>query len=142
MTRQAAGRWRIARMVAPTLGEVDRVCADVRRRLTPHAPPDDWYGVELLLREALTNAVLHGGGSCPDAHVRCEVRVGPTKARLTIADEGPGFDWRGALRKDTPETATGGRGLKIYELYADHVSFNEPGNRVVLERRLGPRRGL
>lgn len=136
MTREATGRWRIDRTLEPTLHAVDRVCADVRRRLKPQATGDDWYGVELLLREALTNAVLHAGNSHPGRRVRCEVRVGPRKARLTVADEGPGFDWRAALCAKTAETATSGRGLKIYALYADRVSFNEAGNRVVLERRL------
>jgi serine/threonine-protein kinase RsbW len=65
------------------------------------------------------------------------VRVGPRKARLAVADDGPGFDWRAALAADTRDTATCGRGLKIYALYADRVSFNEAGNRVVLERWLG-----
>lgn len=141
MTRDTTERWRIARTLEPTLGEVDRVCTEVRRRFKPRATTDDWYGVELLLREALTNAVRHGGDSRADTRVRCEVRVSPTKATLTVEDEGPGFDWRRALHKETPETATGGRGLKIYELYADRVSFNEAGNRVVLERRLNRRSG-
>jgi serine/threonine-protein kinase RsbW len=141
MTRAATGRWRIARTMEPTLPAVDRVCADVRRKLKPHAAPADWYGVELLLREALTNAVLHGGGTEPGRRVRCEVRVGPRKAWLAVADEGPGFDWRAALRAETAETATCGRGLKIYGLYADRVRFNEAGNRVVLERWLGRTEG-
>ena len=51
-----------------------------------------------------------------------------------MADDGPGFDWRAALRLDPGDTATCGRGLKIYAMYADRVSFNEAGNRVVLER--------
>jgi len=139
VTRTATGRWRIERTLEPTLHAVDRVCADVRTRLKPHATAADWFGVELLLREALTNAVLHGGGCDPRRRVRCEVSVGPRKARLTVADEGPGFDWRAALAKDTAETATCGRGLKIYALYADRVSFNEAGNRIVLERRLNGR---
>jgi anti-sigma regulatory factor (Ser/Thr protein kinase) len=129
------------RTLEPTLHAVDRMCADVRRRLKPDATAADWYGVELLLREALTNAVLHGGGSDPRRRVRCEVSVGPRKARLAVADEGPGFDWRAALAADAIETATSGRGLKIYELYADRVSFNEAGNRIVLERRLNCRAG-
>jgi serine/threonine-protein kinase RsbW len=140
VTGAATGRWRIARTLEPTLHAVERLCADVRRRLKPQASPADWYGVELLLREALTNAVLHGGGPEAGRRVRCEVRVGPRKAWLAVADEGPGFDWRAALRAVTAETATSGRGLKIYELYADRVSFNETGNRIVLERRLNCRR--
>lgn len=137
--KAAAGtpRWRITRTLAPSLRAVDRVCADVRKRLKPHASAADWYGVELLLREALTNAVLHGSGHEPHRRVRCEVRIGPRKARLAVADDGPGFDWRAALAADTRDTATCGRGLKIYGLYADRVSFNDAGNRIVLERWLG-----
>lgn len=134
-------RWRLARTVEPTLDAVDRLCAEVRRRLQGRIAPADWYGVELLLREALTNAVLHGGGTHPGRRVRCEVSVGMRTARLAVADEGPGFDWRDALAAAPPDSATCGRGLKIYGLYADRVSFNERGNRVVLARRLGLRRG-
>lgn len=131
------GRWRLVRTLAPTLQAVDQMCLDVRERLKVCASAADWYGVELLLREALTNAVLHGGGPDPGRRVRCEVTCGRTRARVAVADDGPGFDWRAASAVETSETATSGRGLKIYELYADRVSFNEAGNRVVLERRLG-----
>jgi serine/threonine-protein kinase RsbW len=128
------GRWRLARTLAPTLEAVDAMCLDVRRRLKGWASAADWYGVELLLREALTNAVLHGGGPHPGRRVRCEVAVGRTKARLSVADDGPGFDWRAVSASEADETATSGRGLKIYAVYADRVTFNEAGNRVVLER--------
>lgn len=129
-------RWRIARTIEPTLDEVDAICRDVRARIRRHASRADWFGVELLLREALTNAVLHAGSDGPGRRVRCEVIVGARRARLEIADGGPGFDWRAALARSPAETATSGRGLRIYEMYADRVSFNEAGNRVVLERKL------
>jgi anti-sigma regulatory factor (Ser/Thr protein kinase) len=131
----------MARTLEPTLHAVDGVCAEVRRRLKPRVSSGDWYGVELLLREALTNAVLHGGGRDPLRRVRCEVRVGARGARMAIADDGPGFDWRAALAAEPAAAATSGRGLKIYTLYADRVSFNRRGNRVVLERRFESRHG-
>ncbi len=128
-------RWRLARTLAPTLEAVDALCAEVRRRLKGKASPADWYGVELLLREALTNAVLHGGGG-EGFPVRCEVTVGARRVRMVVADKGPGFDWKAHLVSETPESATSGRGLRIYSHYADRVAFNAVGNRVVLERRL------
>lgn len=132
-----ASRWRMSRRLAPTLAAVDSMCADVRQRLRTQVSPSDWYSVELLLREALTNAVLHGGDGRAGARVRCDVAVGARSARLVVADEGPGFDWRARLAAATPDVATSGRGLRIYELYADRVRFNESGNRVELRRRLG-----
>lgn len=142
-TEQSLSRWRIARTIEPTLDAVDRVCVDVRNRLKDRCSPGDWYGVELLLREALTNAVVHGcaGGAGPAARaprcVRCDVYVGARGARMVISDDGPGFDWRRTLERETLDTATCGRGLKIYEMYADRVTFNRTGNRVVLVRRFG-----
>lgn len=138
----APTRWRMARTVEATLEAVDALCGHVRRRLKNRLSPADWYGVELLLREALTNAVLHGARPGRGRQVRCEVQLGLRTARLVVADGGPGFDWRAALAARTPEAAVSGRGLKIYELYADRVLFNQSGNRVVLERRLeGPAAG-
>ncbi len=131
-----AGRWRIARTVAPTLDAVDALCRSVRERLKDRASGADWFGVELLLREALTNAVLHAGSDDAGRRVRCEVSVGARRARLVVEDGGPGFDWRAALARTPTDAAASGRGLKIYEMYADRVSFNRAGNRVVLERRL------
>lgn len=130
-------RWRITRTIEPTLDAVDAICRDVRGRIRRQASRDDWFGVELLLREALTNAVLHAGSDEPGRRVRCEVSVGARAARLVITDGGPGFDWRAALARVPEEAASSGRGLRIYEMYADRVSFNRLGNRVVLERRLG-----
>jgi anti-sigma regulatory factor (Ser/Thr protein kinase) len=108
----------------------------VRERLKGGPAAADWYSVELLLREALTNAVLHGCAGDATRRVRCDVRVGARSVRLEVASDGPGFDWRAAMREGPSETATSGRGLKIYAAYADRVSFDETGNRLVLVRRL------
>ena len=59
---------------------------EVRRRLKGRASAADWFGVELLLREALTNAVLHAGSDDGSRRVRCEVSVGARIARLVVAD--------------------------------------------------------
>lgn len=132
----AADRWQLARTLPARIDALEAFCLEVRQRLKPEASAADWYAVELLLREALTNAVLHGADD-PSRQVVCEVTIARRVARLVVTDEGPGFDWRRALSAVTAETATSGRGLKIYQLYADRVSFNEAGNRVVLYRRLG-----
>lgn len=126
----------MARNIEPTLAAVDGLCVEVRRRLEGRASAPDWFGVELLLREALTNAVRHGGNGGAARRVRCEVRLGARKARVAVADGGAGFDWRSALAASPPENATSGRGLRIDQAYADRVTFNRSGNRVVLERRL------
>lgn len=133
-----AAPWQLAAALPATTQAVESFCLEVRHRLKGCVSAADWYAVELLLREALTNAVLHGDPGS-SGQVSCEVTVRKRLARLIVADEGRGFDWRRALSAAAPDTATSGRGVKIYQLYADRVSFNEAGNRVVLHRRLGRR---
>jgi serine/threonine-protein kinase RsbW len=128
--------WQVVRQVTPSLPAVDDVCADVRIRLKGSVVDADFFAVELLLREALVNAVKHGCRGRPSAHVRCQVRREGRALWLSVSDDGPGFDWRAQQQARVADLATSGRGLALYALYADQVSFNEAGNEVVLYRRL------
>jgi serine/threonine-protein kinase RsbW len=128
--------WRLERRLAPSLEEVERVCVDVRNRLKGSVLGADLFAVELVLREALVNAVTHGCRERPDARVRCEVRRLGAAIRVAVGDTGPGFDWRLRQQAEVPDDATSGRGVRLYGLYADRVAFNESGNHVVLHRRL------
>lgn len=129
--------WRIERRLAPSLAAVDEVCAAVRNRLKETATAADSFAVELLLREALVNAVKHGCRDRPDGKVRCEVRRQQEGIRMAIGDDGPGFDWRQRQQMDLPDLDTSGRGVALFTVYADTVDFNDAGNEVVLYRRLG-----
>jgi serine/threonine-protein kinase RsbW len=112
--------------------EVDAVCLELRSFLQAHGRAADAFAVELLAREALNNAVLHGNQSQPDKTARLDVRLGRRWLRLQITDEGPGFNWR-AARRGLPEADTAsGRGLLISDLYADRVAFNQRGNQITL----------
>jgi serine/threonine-protein kinase RsbW len=95
------------------------------------------FAVELLAREALNNAVLHGCDGDPDQLVDFEIQFSGKTLCLIIQDAGPGFDWRAIMREDlVDEEKVNGRGLRIYSRYADRVVFNEPGNCVKLYRYL------
>jgi serine/threonine-protein kinase RsbW len=88
----------------------------------------------LLLREALTNAVLHGNREDPAKTVTVELYCGKRWITLHVRDEGEGFDWRTRERYRAGEEETSGRGLAIYHLYADKVIFNASGNTLALWR--------
>jgi anti-sigma regulatory factor (Ser/Thr protein kinase) len=74
------------------------------------------FGVELALREVLSNAVIHGNGKdahkLVEIHCRCERGKG---VLLTVKDQGKGFDpntVRDALDSEGPfGEANDGRGL-------------------------------
>jgi len=95
--------------------------------------------VELALREALNNAVVHGNrlDAHKLVHVRCRCKVGEGIS-LIVSDQGQGFDPRTVsdpvavenLEKDH------GRGIHLMKLAMDEVSFEQRGTEVHMCKRL------
>ena len=98
-------------------------------------PRKERFVAELLLREALTNAVLHGCGSNPERSVRCSLRLEDRCLMIVIADDGEGFDWRRTLERRMDTAAASGRGFEILRQYATQVRFNGKGNEVTIQKR-------
>ena len=118
-----------------TLQEVDVVCLKLRDFLAVRLlAPRDLFALELLAREALTNAVRYGCEGAPGRQVAFTFRLGRRRAIMAVEDEGPGFDWRAYLGRPEDDEATGGRGLRIYRAYASRLLFNTKGNRLLLIR--------
>src|SRR5712692_391296 len=97
--------------------------------------------VELGLREALSNAVVHGNRM--DAHklvqIRCRCELG-TGVSIIVTDHGQGFDANAvpdALAVERLE-AEHGRGIHLMKLAMDEVSFERGGTEVHM--RKGPAR--
>jgi serine/threonine-protein kinase RsbW len=94
--------------------------------------------VELVLREALNNAVVHGNrlDAHKLVHVRCRCKVGKGIS-LTVSDQGQGFDPGTVPDPLTVENleADHGRGIHIMKLLMDEVSFDERGAAVHMCKR-------
>jgi serine/threonine-protein kinase RsbW len=116
--------------------EVDSFCCEVRGVLTEIGLSADIFPVEMLLRESLNNALIHGNCCDCGKTVRAEVRVGRKWITLKVADEGAGFNPRKAINASPDPEKTCGRGLAIYFLYAHRVSFNSKGNQVSFWREI------
>lgn len=102
---------------------------------------EQWFTILLVFREALTNAVIHGGARDPGKEVWCELAVSEDNVCITVEDQGPGFDWRVWLEKKKPAPdALSGRGLAIMREYFDEISYNEKGNKIFLVKRIRPKR--
>ena len=98
--------------------------------------------VELALREALNNAVLHGNRLDPSklvrVYCRCELGKGLS---VVIKDQGSGFDPNAISDLSAVENllAEHGRGILLMRSQMDEVSFGCGGREVHMRKRVGPR---
>lgn len=121
--------------VPPTLEAVEDFCADFQRWRAEECAEVDAFSTELLLREALTNSVMHGCRDTPDRKIFCVLRVKPGRLLIAIRDGGKGFDWRSAWDRQAEPADTHGRGIEILRLYSSAVRFNHRGNSMTLIKR-------
>ena len=89
--------------------------------------------VELALREALNNAVIHGNGMDPNklVEIRCRCERGKG-VWLIVRDQGRGFDPSTVPNPLTPQglMAEHGRGIHLIKVLMDKVSFKRGGSEV------------
>jgi len=130
--RQVAPPKRLHHVMDSDLGLVDAVCRDARSLLACHGQTECVFAVDLLLREFLNNAVVHGNGQDPAKQVEVTMQIGRDWIVLTVTDQGPGFDWRARRRAPPDEDATSGRGIAIGAQFAQRMKFNREGNQVML----------
>ncbi len=117
--------------------------------------------IDLCLQESLTNSVIHGNLELPsslkdesweqfeemvasrmedpafkDRQVRIQVDLDAEMLRVSLEDEGPGFDpsaYRGAV--NASPTQTHGRGLLLIKGIMDAVEWSDSGNRITMIKR-------
>lgn len=118
---------------------IESFCWDFQQWLIREVSSRDAFASELLLREALVNAVEHGCAGVPERRIRCVVRGGKGRILIAVSDPGPGFDWASRLAFVPEAEATSGRGFSIYINYATRIRFNSTGNSICIYMKLnGP----
>ena len=98
--------------------------------------PGEEPDVELALREALANAVVHGNEKGQiKVHICC--RCGPGEISIVVSDQGKGFDFRKITGDGgTPEaTREKGGGIQLMKTYMDEVYFERGGSEVHMRKR-------
>jgi serine/threonine-protein kinase RsbW len=104
------------------------------------------HDVELALREALSNAVVHGNrlDAHKLVHVRCRCKVGK-EISLIVSDQGQGFDEHAIADLGAFENleVEHGRGIQLMKSAMDEVSFQQGGTEVHMckRRARNPRAG-
>lgn len=118
--------------VISTLEAIDEYCREASVFLNKNNLQNSEFTIQLLLREALTNAVIHGGVNNPENNIICSVTIKEDSIVIFVSDTGPGFDWRTRESRDVDGTETCGRGNMIMDLYSREYSYNEKGNQLTI----------
>jgi len=121
------------RYVGAVVNEVVNACqrmAFAGRRAT--------LNLRVAVGEAVSNAILYGNRADPARRVCVTAELHATVARVTVQDEGEGFDPTGVEDPSLPQNRESihGRGLFLLRTLADAVLFNEAGNAVTLTLRV------
>ncbi|MGH7537495.1 MAG: ATP-binding protein [Gemmatimonadales bacterium] len=97
------------------------------------------FNLRTALAEALANAIAYGNRHDRAKMVRVEITIGSEAVRITVADDGAGFDPAQVPDPTAPENVgrEDGRGLFVLRHLVDHVEFNRQGNSVCLVLRAG-----
>jgi serine/threonine-protein kinase RsbW len=96
--------------------------------------------VEIALREALANAIIHGNHENPRKHVYVRCRCKPDEVSIAVKDEGRGFELNKIADPTAPENtgAVDGRGIYLMKALMDEVRFEKGG--VVVRMRKSARK--
>jgi serine/threonine-protein kinase RsbW len=108
------------------IGEAAEAATDAARRLG--FAEDALFGIDLAVREAVTNAVLHGNRSDESKPVEIGVAGTDDGLVLTVRDQGEGFDL-GTVADPTAEEnilKASGRGILFMRTFMDEVTWERP----------------
>ncbi|MEI6614769.1 MAG: ATP-binding protein [Chrysiogenales bacterium] len=102
---------------------------------------DDFFKVEISLREAINNAIVHGNESNLNKLVHIEIVWEKSFLRMRVRDEGDhkvSFEQIEKKINNCNLLSTNGRGIMIIKNYMDKFEFNclGRGSEVVMEKKL------
>jgi len=90
--------------------------------------------ISVVLRELLSNAIVHGNKNVPSRVVTCRIEYPwAGQFRITVEDEGQGFDFS-CVNTSLPEDprSVRNRGYVLVRNICSSIEFNDRGNRVTV----------
>lgn len=100
--------------------------------ITRRCPGISRFGMNLVCREGVNNALKHGNGMRPELPVRVLASAADDVLRVVIEDQGEGWDWV-AHECMLPEMeCESGRGLFLIKSYARSLEYNDKGNQLTI----------
>lgn len=116
---------------------IDDCCTALDSFLTEHKLEKCIFKTELVAREALNNAVIHGCRHKNGSKIEVSIRLEPRFIHLTIKDSGPGFDYAHTHGSTENVDKPSGRGLAIFDQYTDEYRYSENGSKIEIKIQKG-----
>jgi serine/threonine-protein kinase RsbW len=119
-------------MISPVVAEIMKVVGEMG------CAEGDEFEIELALREALANAIQHGGKNDPSKQIECCAACDRERGMLLIVrDPGEGFD---PAQLPSPILgsnvfSTHGRGIFLINQLMDEVRFEKGGTEIHMVKR-------
>ena len=108
---------------------VAEVAAAVAEFVTRSGVSDDAaFGIDMAVREAVTNAVVHGNRQNEDKLVAIVLKNLPDAVEISVHDQGPGFNPNEVPDPTAEENIlkTSGRGIFFMRSFMDEVDWFLP----------------
>jgi serine/threonine-protein kinase RsbW len=99
------------------------------------------FAVDMAIREAVTNAVVHGNKQDESKKVMVSFSRSPNTVEIVVRDQGHGFDPEGVADPTDPQNLlkASGRGILFMRTFMDEVEWlehDEGGTVVKMTKRL------
>jgi serine/threonine-protein kinase RsbW len=125
--------------ISPFVGQLMRFISRFR------VEDEDNFEIELALREALVNAVVHRNQADTRKHVYVRCRCSTDgEVSITVEDEGNGFEHDAVSNSTTPDdqTRTHGREIYLIRRLMDEIDFEQGGSVLHMRKRASGGSGI
>lgn len=114
---------------------IGRIGEDIARTLKRyHGDREELaYHINLVLTEAMTNAIHHANEGDPEKEVHITITILDRNLNIKVYDQGQGFDVASLSPPDFQSLEEHGRGVYIIRALMDQVSYRKTNGGNVLE---------
>jgi len=117
------------------LGLIGKIGEDIARSLKRYQGDREElaYHINLVLTEAMTNAIRHANENDPDKEVQISIQIANRELSIRVYDQGEGFDDRSLPSPEPRYLNDHGRGVYIIRSLMDQVTYRRVSGGHVLE---------
>lgn len=117
------------------LSLIGKIGEDMAREIDRYAGDRETlaYYINLVLTEAMINAIRHANAGDPDKTVHVSITILEDELMIKVYDDGQGFDINAIPPPNFEDLEEGGRGIFIIRSIMDSVSYRKINGGNVLE---------